>query len=92
MFANILNTFLLISLIKQEPITRNTLQKVMCTFYTRSTAQTMLNPGTESIYRRVFNFKLNFSFHHPRKDTCIKSDIFKIKIEVRIDDDKKKLL
>lgn len=33
------------------------------------------------VHRRVFNYEFNLHFHQPHKDTCVKCDTFKMKID-----------
>lgn len=44
---------------------------------------------SEAMYRKIFHRDFNLNFHVPLKDTCVKCDIFKAKLSVETDNQKK---
>lgn len=55
-----------------------------------SNFNTQLVLVSESMYRQVFNSDFNLHFHQPHKDTCVKCDIFKMKISICESEQEKK--
>nr|CAH7716593.1 unnamed protein product [Callosobruchus chinensis] len=49
-------------------------------------------PVSEAIYRHVFHHDFNLHFHVPSKDTCVRCDLFKAKLNCATDDNVKKTI
>lgn len=62
----------------------------MFNLYREECARNNVNSCSEKIYRKVFNQDFNLSFHHPKKDQCLKCEAYKLKLkDGKIDSDSK---
>ena len=52
----------------------------MHSLYVKKCEEEQIAPVKEHFYRYVFKTKFNLHFYIPKKDTCKKSDKFKVKI------------
>lgn len=64
--------------------------RLMYKLYKNYCIEQQKEPVEESIYRRTFNTEFNLYFHTPHKDTCIKCDVYKIKISQISDETEKR--
>lgn len=66
--------------------------RLMYNLYKDYCLQQGKEPVKEAIYRRTFNTEYNLHFHAPHKDTCVKCDVYKNKIDIiNYEEEKRKL-
>lgn len=66
--------------------------RLMYNLYREYCKEENILPVEEPIYRRSFNNDFNLHFHVPRKDTCLKCDMHKMKMSTLEDENEKKIL
>ena len=61
----------------------------MYELYVKKCDENNISRVKEWTYRKIFNTEFNLNFHTPRKDTCQKCDLLKLKIEASSNEDEK---
>lgn len=66
--------------------------RCMYNLYKEKCLQENCSPVSEAVYRNIFHRDFNLHFHTPSKDTCVKCDLFKAKLNCETDENKKNSL